>query len=229
MGAGLSRWGPDVLPGEEAPDPAAAWDRIEEAVRAAAPERRGRRASAGPNDVYDPNGYTTTYVEPPRELRADDVLPRRSTARPSPWPTRAAEPRPRRGRPRDGRRPGAGGGRAVVFTGSAPTPATEATIRQETWRDERRRAGGRDARRGVPAQLVRVGRAARLGARARPARSCPRAIAEELGLEVVTTSLRLTGDLDRGDRDPHQGGGRRGAATAPTSTSSAATSAPPRR
>ena len=191
MGTGYISWGPDLLPGEEAPDTTETWSRIEEAVRAAAP---GVEIGTlrGPDDTYDPDGFTSTFIEVPRELEestwglstygpmitvADDV----GELGLDPSVSTVADE-------------ALAAGRAVVFTVSADT-AADVTIRRETWT-----ADGTEpeatATDDVPAQLVAWDQQ-ELGPAPTTA-VLPTAMADEAGLPVVTTQLRLTGDLDPG-------------------------------
>ncbi len=189
MGTGRISWGPELLPGEEETDPAGTWSRIEEAVHRSAPEVTVRTLQ-GPNEVYDPDGYTSTLVQLPRQWEesawalqtfgqsitvadtADDLGLDPATAVDVDRALAA--------------------GRAVVFTVSADTRA-DVTIRQETWREdgvEPEKVTSYD----VPAQLMVWDQQA-LGP-APASAVLPTSIAERVDLEVVTTSLRLRGDLD---------------------------------
>ncbi|PKH37969.1 hypothetical protein CXG46_21585 [Nocardioides alpinus] len=189
MGTGIVSWGPDLLPGEEAPDSAETWTRIEEAVHAAAPEVEVGTLQ-GPNDVYDPNGYTSTFVELPRELDG------------SGWGLSPYGPMITVADTVDelGLDPSIAdvadaalaAGRAVVFTTTSDTEA-EVTIRQETWTASGTEPESTSSDR-VPARLVAWDQQ-ELGP-APASTVLPVSMAEEVGLEVVTTSLRLTGDLD---------------------------------
>ena len=190
MGTGRLSWGPDLLPGEEAPDSAETWSRIEQAVQRAAPEV-GVSRLRGPQDLYDPTGYTSTYVELPREWQesgwgldtygqsvvvadsADDLGADPATAAVVDEALAA--------------------GRVVAFTLSADV-RDEVTVRQETWLEDGVEPEVESAQR-VPAQLVTWDQQ-QLGP-APASAVLPTAVAEEVGLEVVTTSLRLSGDLDR--------------------------------
>ncbi|MCW2736980.1 ABC transporter permease [Nocardioides sp.] len=190
MGTGFVSWGPDVLPGEEAPDTAATWNRIQEAVRVAAPEV-DVGTLRGPSDVYDPDGYTSTYVEVPRELQ-ESVYSLRTYGQQitvadavdqlglDPATAAAADE-------------ALAAGRAVVLTADAEG-AAEVTIRQETWTVDGTEPES-TATDVVPAQLVAWDQQ-ELGA-APTSAVVPTALADEIGLEVGTTGLRLTGDLDR--------------------------------
>jgi putative ABC transport system permease protein len=190
MGTGTLTWGPDVLPGEEAPDGAATWARIEAAVHEAAPEVEVR-ALRGPNDVYDPHGYTTTYVEPPRDLEAEVWgLP---TAGPSLTVTDDAGELGLEGEVARRVDAALAAGRAVVFTVGADRVA-ELTVHQETWTEDGVEPVSETAD-PVETQLVPWGE---LVTGPTPTQAVlPTAMAEELGLEVVTTTLQLSGDLDR--------------------------------
>ena len=189
MGEGILTWGPDVLPGEEAPDPARSWDRIERAVHEVAPNVATSRLR-GPNDTYDPAGYTLTYVEPPQGLEdefwslaasgpalsvADDA----DALSMSPEMTKVVDE-------------ALAAGRAVVFTAGADA-LTEVAVRQETWREDDSEPL-RESSDLVEAQLVPWNLTESVPA---PTHAVlPTAVAEELGVEVVTLGLHLTGDLD---------------------------------
>lgn len=186
MGTGSIGWGPDILPGEEAPDPGPVWERIEEAVHSAAPEVEVT-AVRGPNDVYDPNGYTSTFVEPPEESLDEGCC--LSVYGPHVAVADAGAELGVEGDTASVVDAALAAGRAVVFTGAVDGVA-DVTIRTESWRE------GVDEPEvesdSIPAQLVGVGRST-----APASAVLPTALAEELRLEVVTVNLRLTGDLDR--------------------------------
>ncbi len=188
MGAGFLSWGPDLLPGEELPDAATTWTRLEEVTRAAAP---GVDVTAvqGLDDTYDPSGYTTTYIEPPREQQDTCCL---TVYGPTVAVTDTAADLGITGTAADVVDRALAAGRAVVFTGSLEGE-TEATIRRETWRPNSDEADVETSR-GVPAQLVRWAPAD--SSPAPTGAILPTALTEELGLDVATVSLRLTGDLD---------------------------------
>lgn len=189
MGSGLVGWSQEVLPGEQAPDPAETWGRIEDAVHRAAPAVRVA-ATRGPDDAYDPNGYTSTWVEGP-DVEGDDcclayygasiaVADRASELGLDGEPARLVDR-------------GLAAGRVVVFT-LRTDAVDEATLTSETWRGDTAEPESTSSD-DVPAQLVAWDDAAWGPA---PAMSVvPTTLAEDLGLEVVTTGLRLTGDLDR--------------------------------
>ena len=189
MGAGFISWGPDVLPGEELPDAAATWTRIEEVTRATAP---GVDVTAvrGLDDTYDPAGYTTTYIEPPRELLEQACC--LSVYGPTVAVTDRAADLGLTGPTADVVDRGLAAGRAVVFTGSHDGEV-EATIRRETWRQNSDEADVETSR-GVPAQLVVWDPAD--SSPAPTGAILPTALADELDFDVATVSLRLTGDLD---------------------------------
>lgn len=185
MGTGSIAWGPDILPGEEAPDPGPVWHRIEEAVHSAAPEVEVT-ALLGPHAVFGPDGYTTTYVEPPQVATDEGCC--LSVFGPQ---VAVADTAAELGVDDDTASVVDGAlaaGRAVVFTGAVDGVA-DVTIRSETWQE------GVDEpeveSHSIPAQLVAVG-----GSAAPAGAVLPTAMADELGLEVVTVNLRLTGDLD---------------------------------
>jgi putative ABC transport system permease protein len=189
MGAGFISWGPDVLPGEELPDAAATWTRIEEVTRAAAP---GVDVTAvlGLDDTYDPAGYTTTYIEPPREMLEQSCC--LSVYGPTVAVTDRAADLGLTGPTADVVDRGLAAGRAVVFTGSHDGEV-EATIRRETWRLNSDEADVETSR-GVPAQLVVWDPAD--SSPAPTGAILPTALADDLDFDVATVSLRLTGDLD---------------------------------
>ena len=188
MGTGTLSWAADVLPGEEVPDSDEVWARVEEVVHRTAPGVQVH-AVRGPSEVYDPAGWTSTYLEPsdpegtcclsvygPQLVVADsadglglddDVAAEADRV--------------------------LADGRAVLFSGGRGG-TDDVTVRTETWRDgmdqpEVEHAGV------IEAQLVAWGESAR-----RPAPTSailPTALADDLGIDVVTTQLQLTGDLDR--------------------------------
>lgn len=187
MGAGFVSWAPDLLPGEEAPDTDRAWSRIQEVVRSTAPGVDVAVLS-GLDESYDPNGYTSTSIEPPRDMQDTCCL---SVYGPMISVTDAAADLGLTGATAKAVDRALAEGRAVVFTG-ALEGETDATIRRETSRENSDTADV-EATRGVPTQLI-----AWHPADSSPAPAgaiLPTALAEELGLEVSTVSLRLTGDL----------------------------------
>ena len=144
----------------------------------------------GPNDVYDPNGYTSTYVELPRELEESawglsaygpSIAVADTVAELGLEPDLAAAADE-----------ALAAGRAVVFTTSEDT-VVEATVRQETWSPSGPEPESVSTEL-VSAQLLRWDQD-ELGP-APASAVLPTAMAEEVGLEVGTMSLRLTGDLD---------------------------------
>lgn len=190
MGAGYVTWGPDVLPGEEAPDATEAWGRIEAAVLEAAPDVTVATVR-GVGEVFDPGGYTTTYVEPPAETLEEGCC--LSVYGPQVAVADAAAELGIEGDVADVVDEALATGRAVVFTGSSDAVA-DVTVRSETWR-EGADASEVEASDAVAAQLVAWTAS---GSSPAPAGAIlPTVLADELGLEVATVHLRLTGDLDR--------------------------------
>ena len=184
MGTGFVSWGPEVLPGEEAPDAAEAWTRIEAAVREAAPDVEVG-ALRGPGRVLRPRRLHDHLRRAAARASRSSVLPRStSTVRRSPSPTTAAVlgPRPGDGA-RSSTRPWRRARGRLHRLRRRPRPTRRSA--SETWRegsDEaevetldagRRRSSWRGTGSG--------------SARPRPARSCRPRLAEDLGLEVVTT------------------------------------------
>ncbi|CUR58355.1 putative LigA [metagenome] len=189
LGSGYVTWAPEVLTGEEAPDAAATWSRIEDAVRRAAPDVEVAE-TRGPDDTYDPNGYTTTWVDGPAAEPDECCL---ASYGPGIAVADHAAELGLSGEPARRIDEGLAAGRVVVFT--LRTDAVgETTIRSETWRERSTEAESSSADR-VPAQLV-AWDAANWGPV--PALSVmPTAVADDIGVEVVTRSLRLTGDIDQ--------------------------------
>lgn len=189
MGTGSISWFPDLLPGEEATDTSETWSRIEEVAHRAAP---GVTLSTlrGPNDRSEPDAYTDTFIDLPREWR--DSAGAMLTAGPSITVADTAD-----GLGLDAATAAVvdralAAGHAVVFTVSADT-AADVTIRQETWRDNSEELESTSSDQ-VPAQLV-VWDSHDLGP-APASAVLPTALADEVGIDVVTTGLRLSGDLD---------------------------------
>ena len=190
MGTGYVSWGPDVLPGEEPPDPVKTWARIEETVRSTDPVV-GVRALRGVQDPYDPAGYTTTIVAPPRELESQVFG--LMTYGPTVAVADGADELGVEGETAVAVDAALAGGRVVLFTTEADGVA-DVTVRQETWREDgiEPEAESSDV---VGARLVPWDQSV---AGAAPAQAVvPSAMAEQLGLDVTTVSLHLTGDLDR--------------------------------
>ena len=190
LGTGYVTWGPEVLEGEEPPDPTATWARVEETVRSTAPGV-GVRPLRGVQDFYDPAGYTTTTVEPPRELESQvfGVM----TYGPTVAVADSADELGIDGETAAVVDAALADGRAVLFTTVADTVA-EVTVRQETWREDGTEPEV-ESREVVGARLVPWDTSA---AGAAPAQAVvPPPMAQQLGLDVDIASLRLTGDLDR--------------------------------
>ena len=188
IGTGSVSWGPDLLPGEEAPDAEAAWARIEDAVHRAAPEV-GVRPLRGVQDLAAPNAYTSTHVETPTSAQ-DCCL---SVYGPSVAVTDSAADLGLEGDRAAEIDAALAAGRTVVFTAGVSRKA-EVTVRREAWREGSDEVDVEALGR-VPGQLVAWGSERRSPA---PAGAVvPTAVAEDLGLDVVTVSLRLSGDLDR--------------------------------
>lgn len=188
MGAGYVSWGLDVLPGEDAPDAADGWRRIEDAIHVSAPQVEVV-AVRSPDDTFTPDRSTSTYVTLPGDFEQEAwgvnyFGPAVSVAD-------RAEELGIVGATAGIIDRALGAGQAVIFTGSADQLA-EATVRRETWAGDSEQAETVVSE-VVEAQLIAWGRS-----QAAPASAIlPRSMAEELGFEVVTSSLLLTGDLDR--------------------------------
>lgn len=189
MGAGYISWGPDVLPGEEAPDATRAWGRIETAVRESAPDVTAAPVR-GIQEVYDPAGYTTTYVEPPDETLEEECC--LSVYGPQVAVADTAAELGIEGEAAGIVDAALADGLAVLFTASADQVA-DVTVRTETWREGADQAEV-DASDSVSAQLVAWDAPGSVPA---PAGAVlPTGLADELGVVVDTVQLRLTGDLD---------------------------------
>lgn len=189
MGSGNLTWTPEVLTGETAPDAAATWRRIEDAVHRSAPGVEVAE-TRGPDDLYDPNGYTNTWVDGPAVEPDECCL---SSYGPGIAVADHAAELGLSGEPARRIDEGLAAGRVVVLTLRTDGVA-ETTIRSETWRERSDEAESATADT-VPAQLVAWDDAAWGPA---PALSVmPTAVADDIGVEVVTRSLRLTGDIDR--------------------------------
>ncbi|RYB89446.1 ABC transporter permease [Nocardioides glacieisoli] len=189
LGTGYVTWGPEVLEGEEPPDPTATWARVEETVRSTAPGV-GVRPLRGVQDFYDPAGYTTTTVEPPRELESQvfGVM----TYGPTVAVADGADELGIDGGTAAAVDAALGDGRAVLFTTVADTVA-DVTVRQETWLEDGTEPQVESSE-VVGARLVPWDTST---AGAAPAQAVvPPAMAERLGLDLEIASLRLTGDLD---------------------------------
>jgi putative ABC transport system permease protein len=189
MGTGYVSWGPEVLPGEEAPDPVDAWSRIEAAVAKAAPEVE-LGVLRGPSESSDPDGYTSTTVEVPPAVEEQQW----GMVVSGPMITVADDSDLLVSDPATAEAVDAAlvAGRAVVLSGSGET-AADVRLREETWRtgvDE----GEVSYSEPFAAELVHWD-VDRLGP-APTGAVLPTRLADDLGLEVVTTSLRLSGGVD---------------------------------
>ncbi len=187
MGSGYVSWGPDVLPGEEVPDATEAWGRIEAAVRRAAPGVEVG-VTRGPDDVYGPDGYTNTWVDGPAIEDGECCL---SYYGPALVVADSAAELGLEGAPAEVVDEALAAGRTVLFT-LRTDGVDEAAITSETWREMAAQPESSTSVR-VPVQLMAWdddwGPV--------PAGSIvPTSVAEEVDMEVVTASLRLTGDID---------------------------------
>lgn len=186
MGSGYVTWAPDVLDGEVAPDPAATWERIRDAVERTAPGVEVREVR-GPNDAYSPEGYTTTWVELPPE--SDDCC--LDVHGPVVAFADAASELGLTGEPATLVDDALAAGRAVALTTGTDAEA-DVSVQQETWgaRGDEPESARSDT---VPATLVAWDEAAWGAA---PAFAVlPTSMAEDLGLEVVTARLTLAGEV----------------------------------
>lgn len=191
MGTGRLSWGPDVLPGEEAPDPGPVWDRLEQAVRETAPEVSVQRIM-GVDEAIADGGWTSTWVELPAELQSDGSGMGLSYYGPTVAVADQAAGLGVAGDAADLVDEALAEGRAVHFTAGAAGEA-EATLRQETYAEGQTSPMARSSS-PLPVSLVPWGRE---DGSAPAGTLLPTRLADELGLSVVTASLRLTGDLDR--------------------------------
>ena len=188
LGSGYVSWAPEALAGEELPDRAEGWSSIEAAVRRVAPEVEVREVR-GPDDTSDPNGYTTTWVEGPRDVEADECC--LSTWGPMVSVADSASELGIAGDAAARIDAALGAGRAVMLTLRTEGPA-DITIRRETWLETAQEAESIQTDL-VPAELVPWDEA---WGPAPSSTIIPTTMADEVGLEVATTSLRLTGDVD---------------------------------
>ena len=221
MGTGFVSWGPEVLPGEEAPDADEAWSRIEAAVAKAAPAVEVG-VLRGPSESSGPDGYTTTSVEVPPAVDEQqwsmDVY--------GPMVTVADDSRLLVSDPATAEVVDAAlaDGRAVVFTGSGET-AADVRLRQDVWREGMDEG---EVEHSEPFAAALVSWDGERLARPRPAPSCPPGSRRTSGSRSSRPACgSAAASLRR--RRPGSRSWSRARSTAPTSTSSAATSARPRR
>jgi putative ABC transport system permease protein len=189
MGTGSIAWGPDVLPGEEAPDRDEVWGRITAAVHDVAPGVHVAPVR-GLDDTYDPNGWTSTTVQTPRDMEHDVWgIP---TSGPTVAVADTAAELDLEGAVADQVDAALADGQVVMLTPTADT-TIETTLRQETWRE-----GDDDAvaieRHPVTARLLPWDEDA--DGVAPTSTIVPTSLADDLDLDVVTASVVLTGDLD---------------------------------
>jgi putative ABC transport system permease protein len=187
VGTGRLTWYPDVLPGEEVPDPATSWRRIEDAVRQAAPDLE-LTASYGPQETA-PGGWVNTWVEGPSVETEECCL---DVHGPTVAVTDDAAGLGLEGEPARVVDEALAAGRVVVLTLHADG-VDEATVTSETWRDNANQpeSSTRDV---VAAQLLAWD--SEVWGSAPAAAVMPTTVADDLGIDVVTTSLMLTGDID---------------------------------
>ena len=194
MDTGTLSWGPDVLPGEEPPDREQVWSRIIAAIDDVAP---GVDVAPlrGVDETWSPHGWTSTYVEPPTDLAADFYgLTYYGPA------VAVADSVSELGIEGGGEDGVAGEIDAALADGLIVilTPHEDsrimATLRRETWKegdneaqevssdevDARVLPWDEDAEGVAPSTTI-----------------LPTVLAQDLGLDVVTSSVSLTGDLDR--------------------------------
>lgn len=190
MGTGSIGWGPEVLPGEEAADRDEVWGRITAAVHDVAP---GVEVAPirGLDDTYDTNGWTSTTVETPRDLEPD--MWGLSTSGPSIAVADAAAELGIHGAVADEVDAALADDLVVMLTPGLDT-RIETTLDQETWRE------GRDeavevTRDPVEVRILPWDEGA-LGV-APSSTILPTSLADGLGLDVITSSVVLTGDIDR--------------------------------
>jgi putative ABC transport system permease protein len=190
LGTGSIGWAPEVLPGEEAPDGDEVWERIVTAVHDVAP---GVEVSTirGLDDGYDPNGWTSTYVEPPRELEQE--MWGISTSGPTVAVADTAAELHLSGEVADDVDAALSDGLVVMFTPSSDA-RVGATLRQETWSEASDEAV-ESSEQAVDAQALPWDEAA--WGFAPSSTIVPTSLADDLGLDVVTSSAMLTGDLDK--------------------------------
>ena len=190
MGTGTLGWYADVLPGEEPPDRAHVWDRIVATIDQVAP---GVDATAlqGVDETYTSGGWTSTYVE--TSLAQEGDFHGLTAYGPSVAVADMAAELGIEGDVAARIDAALADGEVVLLTPSQDTP-TQATLRQETW-DETSDESRIDLEREVQARALPWDEDA-LGA-APTTTILPSALADELGLEVATSSLSLTGGLDR--------------------------------
>jgi putative ABC transport system permease protein len=190
MGTGRISWGPDVLPGEETPDPEPVWRSIEQVVREVAPEAALQRTHSLA-ETYDPDGWTSSHVRLPSEVEDGEGWGL-SVYGPSVAVSDTAT--------------GAGvvgdigaevdralaAGRSVVFTRDTSGHA-EAELVQETWREGSEQAVDRALH---PLDAVMVPWDEATQGPAPASTILPTAVTTELGLEVEVRDLRFVGDVD---------------------------------
>ncbi|MDR7253267.1 putative ABC transport system permease protein [Nocardioides sp. BE266] len=190
MGSATLRWAPDVLVGEQAPDRAAVWDRIVDAVHGAAPDLDVALVR-GVDDAYDPNGSTSTYLEPPDDLGAQ--VYGLVTYGPSIAVADDAAELGIEGEVAAEVDAALSEGIVVMLTPSSDA-RFEATLRQDTWREGDAEALD-SSKQPVEVQALSWDEDTRGPAPSSTIVSA--ALAEGLGLEVVTVSASLTGDVDQ--------------------------------
>ncbi|GAA1913339.1 FtsX-like permease family protein [Nocardioides hwasunensis] len=193
MGSGYVSWAPEVLTGEELPDATAAWARIEEAVHRAAPDVR-TTTWRGLDEPYDPHGYTSTMLESRGDRAAQEALDEcclRTLGAAIAVADSAAELGVQ-GPAADAIDAALSSGRAVVFTVSADLDG-DVAVTQETWSADGDLAESRTSD-AVPAAFIAWD--GQDWGWAPSSSILPTVVADELGLDVTTTSLRLSGDLD---------------------------------
>lgn len=187
MGTGRLSWAPDALPGEEAPDPAVVWDRLEQAVHDTAPGL-GVQPLRGMDETGTGETFTSVWVEMSVSESGNGLSYCCSTVAVADSAAEAGVTGDRA----DLLDAALGRGEAVVFASVADPAVVDVTLHRETWRPE---GSEPESTRDDPlrAQVVPWGP----GDGSAPAQmALPTALAADLDVPVVTTSLRLTGDLD---------------------------------
>lgn len=186
IGTGRLSWSPEVVSGEAPPDAGATWDRIEDVVRTVAPgvETQPMR---GMDESVTGETYTSAYVD----TGADDEGPGVSWCCTTVAVADSAQEAGVSGDAAALMDSALGEGRAVVFA-DAEASLTEVTLHRETWRQTGTEPERTDEDR-LTAQVVPWDTD---GVSAPAQVVLPTRLADDLAIPVVTTSLRLTGDLD---------------------------------
>ncbi|HEU4337558.1 MAG TPA: ABC transporter permease [Nocardioides sp.] len=176
-----------VLFGEETPDPAPLYDRVEQVVRDTAGDVTTRRVLSV-EEAYAPGGFTTVNVVADEAAWQDNDL---AYSGPQLLVADTAAGAGIAGTEADAVDGALAAGHLVVLTSAADVAATSAEVREERWESGYAEQPDEVSTHRLPATYVTWEQPVAPAVAIAPAR-----IVEELDLPVLPYELRLTGDID---------------------------------